>query len=94
MWDLYVMSPDELYVNLGFWSSVPIGPGAVDGDVNRAIEREVERLGGRKSLYSSSFYPEDEFWRLYNGQAYSAVKERYDPDSRLLDLYAKCVAGR
>lgn len=93
-WDLYVMSPETVYVNLGFWASVEIAPGAEEGDVNRAIEIEVERLGGRKSLYSSSYYPEDEFWGIYNGETYAALKKHYDPDSRLLDLYAKCVAGR
>jgi hypothetical protein len=47
-WDLYALSPEETYVNVGFWSSVPMKPGA-GLSVNRAIEQEVERLGGRKS---------------------------------------------
>ncbi len=54
----------------------------------------MDALGGRKSLYSTSFYPEDEFWRLYNGAAYDVVKKAYDGDGRLLDLYAKCVQRR
>ena len=93
-WDLYALSPEETYVNVGFWSSVPMKPGAGLSDVNRAIEQEVERLGGRKSLYSSSFYPEDEFWRIYNGSTYEHLKTKYDPGSRFLDLFAKCVGGR
>ena len=51
-------------------------------------------LDGHKSLYSTSFYPREEFWRLYNGDAYWPVKRAYDPDGRLLDLYDKCVRGR
>ena len=94
IWDLYALSPDVTYVNVGFWSSVPMKPGAGESDVNRAIEEEVERLGGRKSLYSSSFYPEDEFWRIYNGSTYDNLKTKYDPGSRFLDLFAKCVGGR
>ena len=93
-WDLYVMAADEVYVNVGFWSSVPIAPGAHDGTVNRAIEVEVARLDGRKSLYSSSSYPEAEFWSIYNGAAYDVLKAKYDPEARFLDLYAKCVVGR
>lgn len=93
-WDLYVMAADKTYVNVGFWSSVPIAPGAEDGTVNRAIEVEVARLDGRKSLYSNSFYPEAEFWSIYNGATYGVLKAQYDPDGRLLDLYSKCVAGR
>ncbi|WP_163513741.1 FAD-binding protein [Fodinicola acaciae] len=90
-WDLYKLKTDVLYVNVGFWSSVDLSPGQSDGTHNRLIEREVERLGGRKSLYSTAFYSEDEFWQLYNGEAYAALKKRYDPANRFADLYAKTV---
>ena len=93
-WDLYALAPDVTYVNVGFWSSVPIAAGAEHGDVNRAIEVAVQRLGGRKSLYSTSYYEPDEFWAIYNGDTYAELKQRYDPESRLLDLFAKCVTGR
>ena len=61
------MKPATTYVNVGFWSSVPSADGEPDGTHNRRIEAEVDRLGGRKSLYSTSYYPPDEFWRHYNG---------------------------
>jgi hypothetical protein len=44
-----------------------------------------------KSLYSDSYFTEDEFWRNYNRPAYERLKRKYDPDGRLKDLYAKCV---
>jgi FAD/FMN-containing dehydrogenase len=90
-WDLYTLEPGTTYVNFGFWSTVPLAPGQPDGTHNRRIERVVEELGGRKSLYSTSFYDRDEFWRLYDGSAYGALKETYDGEGRLLDLYEKCV---
>ena len=93
-WPLYELDPDQLYVNFGFWSAVPLAPGERDGVHNRLIEAEVTRLGGHKSLYSDSFYTEDEFWRLYNGAAYRNLKQAYDPDGRLLGLYEKCVRRR
>ncbi|SFQ59021.1 FAD/FMN-containing dehydrogenase [Amycolatopsis arida] len=93
-WPLYELDPDTCYVNFGFWSSVPLPDGAEEGTTNRRIERVVADLGGRKSLYSASYYPEDEFWRLYNGPAYRELKRRYDPEERLLDLYDKCVRGQ
>ena len=34
-------------------------------------------------------YSESEFWKHYNGQAYRALKQRYDPYGRLPDLYHK-----
>ena len=54
----------------------------------------MARLDGHKSLYSTSFYAEDEFYRLYNGEAYRALKRAYDGEGRLLGLYEKCVRGR
>ena len=89
-WPLYPLDPGELYVNVGFWSSVPRDP-SDPGATNRAIEDQVHALEGHKSLYSDSYYDEDTFWRLYGGEAYAGVKRRYDPDSRLLDLYSKAV---
>jgi FAD/FMN-containing dehydrogenase len=87
-WTLYPMRPGELYVNVGFWSSVPQTPGEPDAH-NRWIEQLVSDLDGHKSLYSTVHYGEDEFWRHYNGTAYRALKQRYDPRGRLPDLYSK-----
>jgi FAD/FMN-containing dehydrogenase len=93
-WPLYPLKPEVRYVNLGFWSTVPLPKGREDGYYNRLIETEVTRLDGHKSLYSTAFYSADEFWRLYNGSAYRDVKGRYDPNGRLLNLYDKCVRNR
>ncbi|MFC0545338.1 FAD-binding oxidoreductase [Kutzneria chonburiensis] len=93
-WPLYPLDPKTLYVNVGFWSGVRLGFGDEEGVYNRRIERVVAELGGHKSLYSDSYYPPEEFWRFYNGEAYRAVKRDYDPANRLPDLYDKCVRGR
>jgi FAD/FMN-containing dehydrogenase len=91
-WPLYPIRPGSTYVNVGFWSSVPVG--AIEGATNRLIEAKVGSLDGHKSLYSDSFYSRDEFDELYGGETYKTVKKTYDPDSRLLDLYAKAVQRR
>ena len=93
-WPLYPLAAGETYVNVGFWSTVPIRPGRADGDVNRDVERVVAEHGGHKSLYSDAYYDEEQFRALYGGAGYAAVKQRYDPDGRLLDLYAKAVMRR
>jgi FAD/FMN-containing dehydrogenase len=90
-WPLYPLRPGETYVNVGFWSSVPRDPEAPDGATNRLIEQQVTALEGHKSLYSDAYYEQTQFWRLYGGATYAALKRRYDPDSRLLDLYSKAV---
>ncbi|MGO9782206.1 MAG: FAD-binding oxidoreductase [Streptosporangiaceae bacterium] len=93
-WPLYPLKPGEVYVNFGFWGAVPLPPGRPDAYHNRLIEEEVGALGGHKSLYSTSYYTEDDFSRLYNGVAHEKLKREYDSAGRLPGLYDKCVRGR
>lgn len=91
-WPLYPLQPHRNYVNVGFWSTVPVG--STEGATNRLIERKVRELDGHKSLYSDAYYSREEFDELYGAETYRAVKKTYDPDSRFLDLYAKAVQRR
>jgi len=88
---LFPMDTEALYVNFGFWDVVSGRKKMPDGHYNRLVENKVADLGGIKSLYSSSFFPRDEFWTRYDRADYERLKSRYDPDGRLLDLYDKCV---
>lgn len=90
-WTTYPLEPGELYVNVGFWGTVHVGPDALEAPRNRAIEEKVHTLGGHKSLYSEAFYDRETFDRLYRGDALAVVKERFDPDQRLTSLYDKTV---
>ncbi|MFT3716292.1 MAG: FAD-binding oxidoreductase [Gordonia sp. (in: high G+C Gram-positive bacteria)] len=89
-WSLYPLLKGHTYVNFGFWSAVPVTPGK-PGYTNRRIEIEVSELGGHKSLYSESFYPEEEFDELYGSKTYRALKKKYDPQGRFTTLYEKAV---
>lgn len=91
---LYPLEPGKTYVNVGFWGTVPLPPGRIPEHHNRLIERKLTELDGHKSLYSTAFYSREEFWLRYDGETYRKLKKTYDPDSRLLDLYDKCVRGR
>ena len=88
---LYPLRPATIYINFGFWDVVESRESRPPGYLNRKIERKVAELSGIKSLYSDSYYTEDEFWSAYDRDAYAAVKARYDPAHALPDLYAKCV---
>ncbi|MFJ9389671.1 FAD-binding oxidoreductase [Nocardioides sp. NPDC101246] len=90
-WPTYPLEAGRTYVNVGFWGTVHVGPGAVNAPKNRAIEDQVHELGGHKSLYSEAFYDKDVFNALYDGDNLAAVKARYDPGNRLTDLYSKAV---
>ena len=87
-------APADRYVNFGFWDTMRSNIGYPPGYFNRIVEHAVTRLGGIKSLYSSSFYEEEEFHRIYGGDAHRALKDTYDPERALGELYAKCVRAR
>lgn len=82
------MEEKKLYLDFGFWKSIPSSH--EEGYFNRLIEDITKRLGGFKSLYSSCFYTEEEFWSIYNRDEYKDLKEKYDPEGKLRGLYEKC----
>ncbi|MDP9822430.1 FAD-binding oxidoreductase [Nocardioides massiliensis] len=93
-WPAYPLDPGRTYVNIGFWGTVPVGPGARDGVINRAVEEKVHALGGHKSLYSEAFYDPATFATLYGTATLDAVRATYDPDDRFTTLYEKAVRRR
>ena len=93
-WPSYPLEPQRLYVNVGFWGTVHVGPERDDAPRNRAIEAKVHELDGHKSLYSEAFYDRQTFDELYDGENLAAVKGRYDPQDRLTTLYDKAVKRR
>ncbi len=93
-WPSYPLQPGSTYVNVGFWGTVPIEPGARDGDKNRAVEAEVTGLGGHKSLYSDAYYDRETFDLLYDQSFARRVRKHTDPEGRLTELYEKAVGRR
>ncbi len=91
-YSLYPLSPQKTYINFGFWDTIPSDRPA--GHYNRLIEAKVAELGGKKSLYSDSFYTKDQFWQLFDQKTYNTLKANYDPTKRFKELYDKCVKNR
>jgi len=88
-YSLFQMRPGHLYVNFGFWDSVPSTH--EEGFYNRKVEAKVTALGGNKSLYSTVYYTKEAFWDIYSQADYDALKHKYDPHARLRGLYEKCT---
>src|SRR6266404_2357217 len=74
---LYPVRP-EWYVNFGFWDVKRTRQAHPAGHFNRLIERKVAELGGIKSLYSDSYFSEDEFFGAYGGALHRELKRKYD----------------
>merc|ERR1712216_696248 len=89
---LMPMDSSMMYINFGFWDACEgketIG-GMTTGKINRALEQLVLQFDGKKTLYSSVFSSEEEFYEQYNGKHYHSIKEKYDPTTRLRGWYAR-----
>lgn len=95
-WPLYPLNVETTWINLGFWSSVPVdqlGPDAGEGAFNKLIESRIAELSGHKSLYSEAFYTREQFEELYGGQIPGLLKHKFDPAGRFPGLYEKTVRG-
>jgi FAD/FMN-containing dehydrogenase len=88
---LYSMRSPGLYINFGFWDVIESTTPHEPGHFNRKIEAKVLELGGIKSLYSESYFDRATFAQAYAMDQYRALKNKYDPQKRTLDLYEKCV---
>jgi hypothetical protein len=86
---LYPIRPNELYFNLGCYCQVHRPEGRPPYYYTRIIDDKCFELDGIKMLYSSTFLDEDSFDARFNGPAYAAIKQKYDPDGRAPTLYAK-----
>jgi len=86
---LLKLDPSTLYIDFGFWDFVPSNK--PPGFINRLIEHKTEELNGFKSLYSDSFYTEEEFWKIHPKSCFSQIKSKYDPKRSFKDLFEKCV---
>jgi delta24-sterol reductase len=86
------MSHTHFLINVGVWGSPHYGldyltEATYDRYVgyNRLLEKHFTQAGGLKWLYVKNWYKENEFWSVYNGPAYTALRAKWNAD-RLLDL--------
>ncbi len=86
---LYPIEPNELYFNLGSYCQVRRPEGEEPYHYTRIMDEKCFQLDGIKMLYSSTFLDEAEFDARFNGTAYGAIKQKYDPDGRAPRLYDK-----
>lgn len=90
----YPMTPGELYLNVGSYFYVRRKPGQERFEATEAIDDFCFGHDGIKMLYSTTFLGEEEFGRRYGGDAYAALKEKYDPRQLLPTLFEKAVGAQ
>ncbi len=61
----------------------------------KIIEDGLKKVGAIKTLISTNYYTEDEFWKIWNKSNYDKIKKKTDPDNIFRNLYNKtCRASR
>ena len=87
---VYADNHDELFLDLAIYGMKQTG----DANYHRLMEQKLRELGGIKTLIAHNYYPEAEFWTIFNKANYDAVKARVDPQNLLRDVYTKmCKAA-
>jgi hypothetical protein len=77
-------------INIGIWGETDR---ARFYETNRELEKFTEKIGGRKVLYAHTYYPEDEFWQIYDGVRYEVLRQKYHAERIFPTIYEKVFVG-
>ncbi|MBI5456665.1 FAD-binding oxidoreductase [Candidatus Kaiserbacteria bacterium] len=84
----------NMIINVGVWGGTrPRHGHEALYALNREIEQQTEKLGGRKVLYAHTYYPKDEFWRIYDAEWYVALRKKFRASRIFSDIYEKVFVG-
>lgn len=68
---------------------------AKDSISGETVVRDLDKLsvsmGGRKMLYSYSYYTQDEFWKIYPKKRYEELRSKYFANDVFLDISKKVL---
>jgi hypothetical protein len=67
-------------LNVGLWGFGPKDPAAFVKK-NRGLEKMLKDLGGMKWLYAHTYYPEAEFWEMFDKGWYEGLRAKYHAES-------------
>jgi delta24-sterol reductase len=76
-------------INVGIWGDPRTASFAAFTALNRQVEQQLLTIPARKTLYAHSYYPEDEFWKVYDQKRYIALRQKYHASGVFDDIYAK-----
>lgn len=77
--------------NFGIYG-IPATEGSIE-EITRHLERKVRVLGGRKLLYSHSYYTEEEFWQIYSRSDYDFLREKTRANGYWHDITDKVLSN-
>ena len=83
--DFWKTFDDDLMVDIAIYGMRQRG----DTNYYRLLETKLQELHGIKTLISYNYYPEDEFWEIFNRPNFDKVKAITDPNNIFRNLYEK-----
>lgn len=80
----------DLVFNVGVWGGVKKDfSGFVK--LNQDFEKKSTELGGRKMLYAHSYFPFDDFWKVYDLEWYNELRDKYHANDVFPTVYEKTL---
>ncbi|MCC5831832.1 MAG: FAD-binding oxidoreductase [Chlamydiales bacterium] len=79
----------ERFLNIGLYGT-PKSPLPVP-ELSAKLEKEITLYGGRKMLYSYTYYERDFFSKLYDEVQYNALRRKFFAEKTLPHIYNKIV---
>jgi delta24-sterol reductase len=61
-------------------------------EITRKLEQKTKAYGGRKILYSRSYYTQDEFWQIYSRKAYNTLRAKTFSDGVWHEITEKVLS--
>ena len=77
----------ENFLNIGLYGMPPLAP-SIPG-LTAQLEKEIAAYGGRKMLYSFTYYDQDTFARIYPQAPYNELRKKFSAEKTFPSLYNK-----
>lgn len=84
-------TPKNMFLNFGLYG-IPNSPYPVEQIIPK-VEQLTRTLGGRKVLYSHSYYSREEFWEIYSHQDYAELRKKTASEGFWLDIATKVLSA-
>jgi hypothetical protein len=78
------------FMNFGLYG-IPNHSASVE-QITRNLEQTTRLMGGRKVLYSHSYYTREEFWEIYSSKSYNALREKVGAEGFWHDIVDKVLS--
>lgn len=79
------LTEDELFLDLAIYGMKKTNK----EHYYQLIENELLKVNAIKTLISSNYYSEEDFWKVWNKENYFKIKQQTDPNNIFRDLYTK-----